>query len=225
MAAALAGRWPLWLGTIGATGVVGLVVWLVVAHQGPDNGGSEGSHGSDPHAFFHGPQPAGQSRPEQEDPIMKRERLKQAAVFFGVVLPALGAGAGQAEDDRKLEQLAVAACVEMNEKSYECREEFADAFVEMRVKHAKQPPTPQERAKLREKGLRDLELRGSGSTERKRAICEKMIGQMGVRAKQSVQEHHPSLQACYAKDDCKQRIACIMPIIERVHDGELKHHR
>ena len=65
--------------------------------------------------------------------MMKRERLKQAAVLFGVVLPALGAGAGQAEDDRKLEQLAIAACVEMNEKSYECREEFVDAFVELRA--------------------------------------------------------------------------------------------
>ena len=155
---------------------------------------------------------------------MKRERLKQAAVFFGVVLPALGAGAGQAEDDRKLEQLAIAACVEMNEKSYECREEFVDAFVDMRAAHAKQPPTAEERARMRDKAMRDLVDRGSGPPERKRAVCEKLIGQMGVRAKQGVQTHHPSLQACYAKPDCKQRIACIMPIIGRIHEGEGKHH-
>jgi hypothetical protein len=44
----------------------------------------------------------------------------------------------------------------------------------------------------------------------------------GARAKQGVQTHHPSLQACYARPDCQQRIACITPIIGRIHEGEGK---
>jgi hypothetical protein len=156
---------------------------------------------------------------------MKRERLQQAAVFFGVVLPALGAGAGQAEDDRRLEELAIGACVEMNEKSYECREEFVDAFVELRASHAETPMTPEERARMRDKAMRDLVQRGSGPSERKRAICQKLIGQMGTRALEGVKTHHPTLQSCYAKTDCKQRVACIMPIIGQIHAGELGPHR
>jgi len=111
----------------------------------------------------------------------------------------------------------------MNEKSYECREEFVDAFVDMRAGHAKKPLTPEERARMRDKAMRDLVERGSGPMERKRAVCEKLIGQMGARALQGVKSEGPSLQACYARNDCKERVACIMPIIGRIHEGEARH--
>ena len=219
-------RLPLWLAAAAVASAVGIAVWVVGVHRRP--AGVDGTTSSDPHAIFHGDQmtgPAGQAPPPKEDQTMKRERLKQAAVFFGLVLPALGAGAGQAEDDRKLEELAVAACVEMNEKSYECREEFVDAFLELRLSHAEKQPTDAERAKMRDKAMRDLVDRGSGPMERKRAICQRMISQMGARAREGVRSHHPSLQSCYSQNDCKQRVACIMPIIGRIHGSELKNHR
>jgi hypothetical protein len=156
---------------------------------------------------------------------MKRERLKQAAVFFGVVLPALNVGAGQADDDRRLEELAVGACVELNEKSYQCREEFVDAFLDLQLAGSKKKITPEERARQRQKDLRDLTERGSGPIERKRAICQAMIAQMGVRAKETVKSVSPSLRSCYAKNDCKERVACIMPVIAEVHGGEMNHPR
>jgi RNA polymerase sigma factor (sigma-70 family) len=217
------GRLPLRLALAGVTGAVGIAIWVVAAHP-PAGRGSDPASGSEVHALFHGQQTAEQPRPEKEDPIMKRERLKQVAVLLGVVLPALGAGAGQTEDDRKLEQLAIAACVEMNEKSYECREEFVDAFVELRAGHSRKPMTAEEQAKMRDKAMRDLVERGSGPMERKRAVCEKLIGQMGPRALQGVKTHHPTLQSCYTRNDCKERVACIMPIIGRIHEGEAKRH-
>lgn len=222
-------RLLLWLAAAAVAGAMGIAVWIVGAHRRP--AGGEGTSSGDPHAIFHGgppPGPAGQARqatPPEEDQTMKRERLKQAAVFFGVVLPALGAGAGQAEDDRKLEELAVAACVEMNEKSYECREEFVDAFLELRLSHAEKQPSDADRAKMRDKAMRDLVDRGSGPMERKRAVCQHMISQMGARAREGVKTHHPSLQSCYSQTDCKKRVACIMPIIGRIHGSELKNHR
>ncbi len=83
---------------------------------------------------------------------------------------------------------------------------------------------PEERARTRDKAMRDLVERGSGPMERKRAVCEKLVGQMGPRALQGVKAEGPTLKACYAKGDCKERIACIMPIIGRMHEGEARHH-
>ena len=149
---------------------------------------------------------------------MKRERLKQAAVLLGVVLPAISAGAGQAEDDRKLQAIVVDACVEMNEKSYECREEFVDAFLELNS--ARKKLTPEQRAKQREKDMRDLIERGSGPIERRRAVCDEMVSHMGARAKEGAKSHTATLKSCYTKPNCKERVACMMLVIAEVHAGE-----
>jgi hypothetical protein len=141
-------------------------------------------------------------------------------VFFGVVLPALTAGAGQAEEDRKLEELAVTACIKFNEKSYECREEFVDAFLDQHLSQSKQKVTPEQRAKQREKDMRELTERGSGPPERKRAVCQQMIAHLGIG--EAVQSQSSSLNSCYAKPDCKERVACMMPIIAEIHRGAPK---
>jgi hypothetical protein len=153
---------------------------------------------------------------------MRHERLRQAAVFFGAVLPALSAGAERAEDDRKLEEVAVAACVELNEKSYECRDEFVEALLDLRLAQTKKKLTPEERARQRDRDLRDLIERGSGPIERKRAICQRMISQMGVRATEAVKSVSPPLRSCYTKNDCKERVACIMPLIAEIHGSEVR---
>jgi len=223
-AAAGVGRLSLWLGAAAVTCVLGAgAVWLVGAHRPGVAGSHRAGESGHLHGFFHDERTTGPGRSESEDETMRHERLKQAAVFFGAVLPALAAGAGQAEEDRKLEEVAVAACVELNEKSYECREEFVDAFLDLQLAHSKKKMTAEERATQREKDLRDLTERGSGPIERKRAICQRMISQMGVRAKEAVKSVSPPLKSCYSKDSCKERVACIMPIIAEIHGSDARH--
>jgi RNA polymerase sigma-70 factor (ECF subfamily) len=214
------GRAPLLAGATAVTAALGVAaVWLVQAHGRRSPGAGDAAFFGHGHAALLDPASSPRPTTPNEGEIMKRQRLKQAAVFFGVVLPALGARA----DDATLEETVISACVEMNEKSYECRDEFVDATLELRLGHSGTTVTPEQRAKMREKAMRDLTERATGPLERRRAWCKKLLDQMGPRAKQGASEKRSTLKACYAETDCKTRVACIMPIIAEIHGPELKH--
>ena len=44
-----------------------------------------------------------------------------------------------------------------------------------------------------------------------------MIAHMGVSSREGVKSHSSALRSCYAKNDCKERVACLMPIIAEIH--------
>ena len=152
---------------------------------------------------------------------MKNERLKRAAVFLGVVLPSLAAGAEGASQNAALEQTLVDACLEMHEKMYDCRDDFVDTMLDLHLAKANQKVTPEQRAKLRDKALRDLAENGTGPLERRQARCKSMLQGMGERHKKVAEEKTSSIKACYVEKDCKARVACMKPILEELLGTEL----
>jgi hypothetical protein len=149
---------------------------------------------------------------------MKSENLRRAAVFFGVVLPALSAGAKGGNGDAALEEAVIDACLQVQEKTFECKEVFVDAMLDHHVKKSGASLTPEERAKMREARLKDIVAGVSGTVERRRGVCKKLIDRMGERAKEEAKGS--SLKTCLAEPDCQARTRCLMPIIEAVHHSE-----
>jgi hypothetical protein len=193
--------------------------WLVIAAHTPRPG-----TGAQPLDFghFHSALPLSdrKSRPEEEQ--MKNERLKQAAVFFGVVLPSLAAGADNATQNAALEQSVIAACVELHEKGNECAEPFVDLMLDVHLANAGRKVTPAERAKLRERALVEARDTGSAAQEHRRARCKMMVGQMGERYKKTAESKGGALKACYAESDCNARIACLKQILDELLGSEMK---
>jgi RNA polymerase sigma factor (sigma-70 family) len=222
-APAVASRVPFWLGATLSAGALGLgVVWVVGAHLRPGGDLHGAGPGGDLISLFHHETTSGPKRPESEDASMKRERLKQAARLFGVVLPLLGAGASQAAEDQKLEEAVIAACLELHEKIYECREAFADATIDLRAAHGRKPVPPQERARVREKQIKEAVEMKAAPMERKRALCQHMMSRVGPLGREGVERHQTTLRSCYTKADCKERVACIMPVLAEVHGADVK---
>jgi RNA polymerase sigma factor (sigma-70 family) len=186
--------------------------WLIVAHRGP-SGGERPHHGD-----LHGrAMPAmSNQRTESEEQQMKSERLKQAAIFLGVVLPSLAAGAEGANQNAGLEEAVVNACLEMHEKMYECRDPFLDTMLDLHLSRAGHKVTPEQRAKMREHALRDLTETATGPLERRQARCKSMVEKMGERHKKVAESKGSSLKACYAEQDCQARVACMRPILEEL---------
>jgi RNA polymerase sigma-70 factor (ECF subfamily) len=160
------------------------------------------------------------TRPEEEQ--MRNERLKQAAVFFGVVLPSLAAGADGATQNVALEQSVTAACMELHERGNECREQFVDVMLDLHLAKSGKKVTPAERAKLRERAMAEATESGTASVERRRARCKAMASQMGEHHKKTAESKGPALKACYAETDCNARVACLRPILDELLGGETK---
>jgi RNA polymerase sigma-70 factor (ECF subfamily) len=189
--------------------------WLVTAHRAPAPGpGAFGDRGN-PHALVRSDRPK-----ESEEQQMKNERLKRAAVFLGVVLPSLAAGAEGAQD-AALESSVVGACVELHEKMNECRDLFVDTMLDLHLAKAGQKVTPEQRAKMREKLVRDLTEMGTGPLEPRQARCKVMVEKMGEHHRKVAESRGSSLKACYSQPDCQARLACMKPILEELLATEL----
>ncbi len=143
---------------------------------------------------------------------MKSENVRRAAALFSLVLPTLATTASEAKAPLTRSE-AVEACVKNREKSYECREPFIDAMIELRLRKAGKQVPPAQRAKMRELGLREIAEDGSGPLEPRRAKCEAMVAKMGEGAKMP-RSVNDQLEGCYAQTDCQARVACMMPIME-----------
>jgi RNA polymerase sigma factor (sigma-70 family) len=191
--------------------------WLALAMHAPQRGAGAAL---DFH-HLHAPRPPSEHRTTKEEEAMKNERLKQAAVFFGVVLPSLAAGADGATQGAALEQSVIAACLELHEKGYECRDVFVDVMLDMHLAKSGRKVTPAERAKLRERAMAEAVDNGKASLERRQERCKVMVGQMGEKPKKTAESRTPKLKACYAEQDCKARVACMAPIIEELMGAEM----
>jgi RNA polymerase sigma factor (sigma-70 family) len=131
---------------------------------------------------------------------------RKAAALFGVVLPALVASAS--DGNRPLGRTeAIEACVRFKERSLACAEQLVDHFV-------RDVPNEQ-RAKLRQKALKDLKAEGSGPIEPRRRTCA-----ADVDAKENGRPpfglfkvaHLTALEACDKEPDCSVRVACWLKV-------------
>jgi hypothetical protein len=207
------------LAATGAVAVLGAgAAWLVVAHRPP----AGDQPGGGPALGFHGHAVQSQSTTTKEEEMrMKNESVRRAAVFFGVVLPSL-AGASQAAQDGAVEDAAISACLEMHEKSYQCRDEFTEVMIDLHAASSGTPIPPEQRATMRAHLLRSLEETATGPIERRRARCRDMVEKMGERHLKVAASKGQPLKACYAESDCKARVACMRPILQELLGTELK---
>lgn len=109
---------------------------------------------------------------------------------------------------------AVAACVKNREQAFACKEPFIDAMIDMRLRATGKTVPPEQKTKMREKGLAELAEDGSGPLAPRRAKCESVVDGMSERGTNVEPGTLARLDQCYAKKDCKARVACMMPILE-----------
>lgn len=128
--------------------------------------------------------------------------VQKAAVLFGVVLPALVANAQEASKPLSRDE-AISACLDFKPKAVVCKEELADLFAAM--------ATPDRRAKVRERALKEIVDEGTGPIEARRNKCT-------IDVDQKEKGHPPfgiltrgdlaAAQACDSESNCKERVAC-----------------
>jgi RNA polymerase sigma factor (sigma-70 family) len=156
-------------------------------------------------------------RASEED--TRRERLRRAAVFFGVALPALTAAARQhasAAEDDALEDAVVAGCLAMQEKSYECKDAFVEATLDGQLAKAGGSLTADQRAQVHAARIEVKEREMARPLEVRRAGCKEMVEKMEPRAKDVADAKQSSLTACYARADCDERARCFVAVIDEV---------
>jgi hypothetical protein len=127
-------------------------------------------------------------------------------VRAGLAAGALFAGTAQADDAKGVED-STNLCVEIREKIFDCKEEFADAFVDHH-----NPPAGQ-RAAMRAKALEEITNDGSGPIEPRRKVCADMARAGQRLPADKMKTMKEGLATCAAMADCRARVACLMPLI------------
>ena len=132
---------------------------------------------------------------------------------LGLVALAL-ANTAYAEDKATTEG-AVNLCVEMREKIFECKEDFAEAFV------AHHNPKPEQRQAMKAKALEEITADGSGPLEPRRQVCAETMKSGTAPPADKIREFRQVLADCAAKPGCPARVACLMPLIKnRIGKGK-----
>jgi hypothetical protein len=159
---------------------------------------------------------------------MKWNSLKAPAAIAAIVvalfgLPAVslaGANAKVAAPPLTRDEM-VDGCVKGREKDFECKEEFIDAMIALRSKH--QPEIKKavdaDAAGTRAVGIKEITEDGSGELAPRKAKCEEMVDHMTAAGKSYGKAQKTELEACWTKKDCKARIACEMPLLEKMMFG------
>jgi RNA polymerase sigma factor (sigma-70 family) len=156
-----------------------------------------------------GAQPSGAGTEEAK---LRREKLKRAAVFFGVVVPALTAAGNEAA----LEDAVIAGCLEMAERSHECKDAFVDAILDRQLEKSGTTLTAAARAAVREARLRVYENGVTGPLEYRRERCRQTIEAMDPHAKTVAHAKQRPLRACYAEPDCTVRARCFVDVLDQI---------
>lgn len=134
---------------------------------------------------------------------MIHKALIAAVTLSGTLLAASSAGlAREVTDDE-----AINLCVETREKIFECKEAFAEAFV-----NHHQPPAA-ERAAMKAKAVEEIVADGSGPVAPRRQVCADMARKGKRPTAGMLQALKKGVAECSAKASCDQRVACLMPLI------------
>lgn len=153
---------------------------------------------------------------------MKTRSLAVLALVAAATAPLLALGADKAKKPAPIPRdEAIASCVKNREKAYECKEQFIDAMIDMRMRHmpqlAKAGSTPEGRAELKQIGLREITEDGSGDLAPRQAKCGEMFDHMKATP---AREQLDAMAACEAKTDCGERVACMVPLMEKMMFGK-----
>jgi hypothetical protein len=127
-----------------------------------------------------------------------------------------GNSKGSAKGPELSEKEVVEGCVKLHEQSFACKEQFVDMLLAMRAKTdddvVEALNDPKMHAELRQKAMSELEDEGSGPLGPRQARCQK-AAKMGMHILQSDSD---ALNACYAKDNCDEKVSCLQPLIDRL---------
>jgi hypothetical protein len=137
---------------------------------------------------------------------MKPIPIIRAAILTTCLANALLVGAAHADPTPATDD-GVNLCVEMREKIFECKEEFADAFVE----HHNVPAA--EKAATRAKAVEEITADGAGPLEPRRQACADTMKKGAHPPADKVAAMKQGLAKCAAEPNCKARVACLMPLI------------
>jgi hypothetical protein len=149
--------------------------------------------------------------------ITKTSTRKHLIRSIGLVALALATSA-HAEDKSTIED-GVNLCVEMREKIFECKEDFAEAFV------AHHNPRPEQRQAMKQKALEEITADGSGPIEPRRQVCAEMAKRGMAPPADKIRELRRGMADCAAKSGCPARVACLMPLIKnRIGKGKSVKH-
>jgi hypothetical protein len=128
----------------------------------------------------------------------------RAPLLAVLALPfAISARPAQADDAQASK--AVDLCVQTRERIFECKDEFAEAFV------AHHNPPAAQRAKMKQKALEEIVGDGSGPLEPRRQACSQG-GPPPAPEKLAALEQ--GLARCAATPNCQARVDCLMPVIK-----------
>jgi RNA polymerase sigma factor (sigma-70 family) len=150
------------------------------------------------------PRPLRPERDDLEEDTMSKENVRRLAAFFGVMLPALAASA-QESTDPKIQQ-GIDLCVQMRERLFECKEEFADSIIVQRN------PPPEQRDALRRKAIEEIVKDGSGPLEPRQKACAAMAKPGQSPSAEWLAKMKQAMDGCVAKPDCKARVACFAQV-------------
>jgi hypothetical protein len=118
-------------------------------------------------------------------------------------------------EDRAATEDAVNLCVEMRERIFECKEDFAEAFV------AHHNPRPEQRQAMKAKALEEIIADGSGPLEPRRQVCAETMKRGPAPPADKIRDFRQSLADCAAKSGCPARVACLMPLMkDRIGKGK-----
>jgi RNA polymerase sigma factor (sigma-70 family) len=146
--------------------------------------------------------------PLREGAAARREKLKRAAVFFGVALPALAAAA----DEAALEAEVISACLEMQERAFECKDAFVDTVLDHQLALTGDHLTPAERLPVREARLRVYKQEAERPLDQRRAGCKSFIDRLDRPTRAVAKIHSRPLRSCLASAECSARATCAVSV-------------
>lgn len=133
-------------------------------------------------------------------------------MLFGVIVPTLGAGAKLAA----LEEDVIAACLEMQEKAYECREAYADAVLDLQLAKTGGVLNSVERASVIQARVEVSEREIGRPLEARRAGCRSFIERLDGRTKAIAFNSTPARRSCHRESTCERRARCFVGVLEEI---------
>jgi hypothetical protein len=136
-------------------------------------------------------------------------------ICLGLSLLALPLQARAADnDDRASRDEEIAACVENRERSFECKDPFIDAMIDLRLSRSGKKVTAEERAAMKAKGLEEIAEDGAGPLRPRQGKCAAMVDRLTKKGRRTITRAKlAAFKPCYGETDCTKRVSCMMPLL------------
>jgi ethanolamine ammonia-lyase small subunit len=112
------------------------------------------------------------------------------------------------------------SCVHDREAFFGCKEQFVGQMIALRAKHqariAEAGKTAEGLANLKKEALAEIAEDGAGPLAPRQAKCRQMAEHAVAKGLDAQSAEVDARAACDAIGDCDARLACLMPIYERL---------